>query len=178
MKVVQPIEFIWCGILYVPGQSQAYLRSEPFVGELIGKLNTFSQVCDENSSFTLDIVWQGMSLKVHDETYDGMRVRTSCKYRHELENDEALLKPDADSFGPRFVQVIVGDIDFLLAASRELHAEDGWPSTLSDDIEDAIDLVTREKNILCFLRPQMYEPFLISATALPTDRDTYKQYMQ
>ncbi len=178
MKVVRPIEFIWCGILYVPGQTEAYFRSDPFVGDLIGKFDTFSQVCDEDSNFTVDVMWQGSSQTVRDVVEDGIRFRTSCKRRHELGEEQTFLKPNTDCVGPRFVQMVGGDIEFLLAASRELHAEDGWPETLSGDIEEVIDLVTKEKGILCFIRPQIHEPFLLRTALPPTDTDTYKQYVQ
>ena len=178
MKVVRPIEFVWCGILYIPGQTEAYLRSEPFVGELIGRLNTFSQVCDEDPTFTLNVVWQGSSQTVRDVTEDGIRFRASCLLCHELEGEHALLKPDTDCVGPRFVQVVVGSIDFLLAASRVLYVEDGWPEALSDDIEEAMSLLTRDKNILCFIRPQISEPLLISPFQSARGVEEYNQYLQ
>jgi hypothetical protein len=175
MKVVRPIEFIWCGILYIPGRTPAYWGSEPFVGELIGKLNTFSQVKEGAENFTLDVIWQGASDVVRDETREGMRVRGSFKRRHELEGEQALLKPDTDCMGPRFVQVAIGDIEFLLAVAHELRSEDGWPDALADDVEDAIDLLTKEKSILCFIRPQVPEPFLISADFAPLTPEEHEQ---
>ena len=176
--VVRPIEFVWCGILYVPGRSEAYLRSEAFVGELIGKINTFSQVPDSDESFTLDVIWEGYSQTVLNETRDGVRMRACCKRKFELQHEQALLKPDTDCVGPRFLQVVVGDIEFLLAASRELYPEDGWPETLSDDIEESIGLLTTAKNILCFIRPHIPEPFLISMLESPSTPGEHEHYLQ
>lgn len=174
----KPSEFIWCGVHFIQGRSEAYLRSEPFVGELMEKINTFSGVYENDSGFTLDVVWQGRSQIVRDETYDGMRIRGSYKQFRELGDEQVFLKPDTDSLGPQFVQIVVGDIEFLIAASRELLSEDGWPETLSSDIEEAVNFLTADKNILCFIRPHIREPLFISVlkqSAHVGDPDQYWQ---
>lgn len=172
------MEFLWCGIMYVPGRTNAYLGSEPFIAELIGKLNTFSQVKEGAESFTLDIIKQGSSQTVRDVTDEGIRFRGICLLHHELKKDGAFLKPVTDCFGPRFMQFVIGTIDFLTAAARQLHADDGWPETLSEDIEDSIDLLTTDKNILCFIRPHISEPFLLDTSQAPDLIETYNQYVQ
>lgn len=178
MKVVRPSEFVWCGIYFVPGKTDVFLRSEKFISEFIDKLNTFSLVRNSDPSFTLDAVMQGESQIVLDRTTEDARVRACSKRQHELEDEQAFLKPDTDCVGPRFIQMVFGDIEFLLTASRELRSDDGWPSTLSNDIEEVIGLVTMEKNILCFIRPHIFEPFLISMRNQPAGNEEHKQYLQ
>lgn len=162
---VYPKQFVWCGVLLQKGMSESFLRSNAFVQKLTEKMLELLKN-KEFRGYTVDVVMEGVHQTARSLVDDGIYLRSlHCELRR-LRQESVFLKPSCDSVGELFIQIVIGQLEFLISASREVSSDDGWPEKLADDIDTHIGILSPENCILGFIRPQARTPFLMSAKTL------------